>query len=365
MRTEYIHQQKAEYGRTAIAVLPIHYPKALLTAMDVLAVELWGPPGPPRGPAAGRLQSYVCAIARNALAFAAMGGLDGVDAVLYPHTCDALQGLATLLPDFGGTEKPALRYIHPKGGVRESSRKYVAAELRELADKLAKLTDTPLDLDRLRWAIGLHRNIDRLRATLLDSRARLASDDLTLYRTLRRGEYLWPEDHVQELEDLASELTPEPVRKDIPVMLTGIVPEPMSLLSRLNEAGAYVAADDYAAVGRRVVREQVSERADPFETLCDLAFAAPPCSTRAEAQQQRIEYLSSLYVRSGAAGLIIHTVSFCEPELFFIPAIRARFGSRGVPLLQLETELEQEPSAQAVTRIEAFVEMVDSARRQQ
>ena len=46
MRRQYIVEQQAR-GRKALAVLPVHYPKPLLTAMNVLAIELWGPPGAP------------------------------------------------------------------------------------------------------------------------------------------------------------------------------------------------------------------------------------------------------------------------------------------------------------------------------
>ena len=55
-RSESIRRHK-ESGGKALAVLPIHYPKEILTAMNILAVELWGPPGPPRGPDAGSLQT--------------------------------------------------------------------------------------------------------------------------------------------------------------------------------------------------------------------------------------------------------------------------------------------------------------------
>jgi len=87
-REPYIQRQRSEHGRKAVAVLPVHYPKELLTALDLLAVEVWGPPGAPRGDAAGRIQTYVCAVVRNALGFLASGGADGVDAALFPHTCD-------------------------------------------------------------------------------------------------------------------------------------------------------------------------------------------------------------------------------------------------------------------------------------
>jgi benzoyl-CoA reductase/2-hydroxyglutaryl-CoA dehydratase subunit BcrC/BadD/HgdB len=53
-------------------------------------------------------------------------------------------------------------------------------------------------------------------------------------------------------------------------------------------------------------------------------------------------------------------VKFCEPELFDLPAIRGAFAADGIPVLVLEGELERELSAQAVNRIEAFVELLEA-----
>jgi benzoyl-CoA reductase/2-hydroxyglutaryl-CoA dehydratase subunit BcrC/BadD/HgdB len=60
--------------------------------------------------------------------------------------------------------------------------------------------------------------------------------------------------------------------------------------------------------------------------------------------------------------VVLHLVKFCEPELFDVPALRSAFAKRGVPVLQLETELERELSAQTTTRLEAFVEMLSAGR---
>jgi benzoyl-CoA reductase/2-hydroxyglutaryl-CoA dehydratase subunit BcrC/BadD/HgdB len=73
-------------------------------------------------------------------------------------------------------------------------------------------------------------------------------------------------------------------------------------------------------------------------------------------------HLTALQVRAGARGVIVHGVKFCEPELFDVPAIRATFAARGIPVLLLEGELERELSAQAVTRIEAFLEVLAPGR---
>jgi benzoyl-CoA reductase/2-hydroxyglutaryl-CoA dehydratase subunit BcrC/BadD/HgdB len=357
-RREHIQAQRALHGRKALAVLPVHYPKELLTALDVLAVEVWGPPGAPRGHDAARIQSYVCPIVRNALAFLAAGGADAVDGALFPHTCDSVQQLATLAPDLGGWSKPAFTFHHPKGPARPASRALLEAELRALAAALEELTGRRLEPARLDAAVRLHDEIDGLRGALLDAPPR-GMTDADRYALLRRGEWLWPEDHRDELR-AACAAGGAPPRPGVPVLVTGYVPEPAAFLAALGAAGAHVAADDYAAVGRRVVRSPAGTGG--WERLVERYWAAPPCPTRSADQPGRMRYLAGLLERSGARGVIVHTVKFCEPELFDVPAIRAELAARRVPVLLLETELERELSAQTTTRLEAFVEMLSAGR---
>jgi len=363
-RKDHIARQREVHGRRSVAVLPVHYPKELLTALDILAVELWGPPGAPRGDAAGRLQTYVCALARNALAFLASGGADAVDGVLFPHTCDSIQGLATLATDFGGWSKRAFTFLHPKGPARPSARAFVESEMRSLAGALEELAGKRLEPARLAAALRLHAEIDAERAALLDARPRLAMTDPELYALLRRGEWLWPEDHLAELRAARAAVRERPVGHGVPVLVSGYVPEPLATLEALNRAGAYVAADDYAAVGRRVVRARATAGApdDPWALLVERYFAAPPCPTRSADEGSRVRHLEALADRSGARGALLHVQKFCEPELFDVPAIRRTFAARGLPVLLVEGELESELSAQAVTRIEAFVEMLSAGR---
>ncbi len=365
MRNAYIAKQKQENGRKVLAVLPISYPKEILTAMNILAVEIWGPPGPPRSAEAGRIQTYVCPIVRNALGFMAGGGIQAVDGVLFPHTCDSIQGLATQLPDLGEWPLPVFNFIHPKGDDRPSMRRYLKQELLSFAGDLQQLTGTVLDPAKLADAIRLHREIDALRMELIGRRRYVPQSDKEFYGALRKGEYLWPEEYLAELQELKKGLSDQPVQTGTPIMISGIVPEPMSIYDNLNEAGAVVVADDYAAIGRRITAFQPVQVAnDPFDTLVELYFKQPPCSTREGLIDPRRDYLMMRFRESEAQGVILHNIKFCEPELFDVPHLRKRFAEENIPLLYMEGELETELSGQAITRLEAFVEMASNGRRQ-
>jgi benzoyl-CoA reductase/2-hydroxyglutaryl-CoA dehydratase subunit BcrC/BadD/HgdB len=298
-------------------------------------------------------------VVRNALAFLAAGGADAVDGALFPHTCDSLQQLATLAKDLGGWAKPALVFQHPRGPLRASARAFLEAELRSLAAGLERLAGRGLEPARLARAIDLHEEVDALRAALLELGPRSGLGERARYALLRRGEWLWPEDHLEELR-AAPAPAADAAARGVPLLVTGYVPEPAGLLDALEAANAFVAADDWAAVGRRVVRGRTT--GDPWARLVARYEAAPPCPTRAADPGARMRHLVALFERSGARGVLIHTVKFCEPELFDVPAILATFAARGVPVLHVETELEGELSAQAVTRLEAFVELLSSGR---
>ena len=62
--------------------------------------------------------------------------------------------------------------------------------------------------------------------------------------------------------------------------------------------------------------------------------------------------------RSGARGLLVYDVKFCEPELFDLPMLRRHLQERGFPMLHVEMDLEKSLAQQTVTRIQAFVETI-------
>lgn len=360
-RLEYIEKQKREYSRKVIGVLPIYYPREILTSLDLLPVEIWGPPGFPAGAGAGLIQTYICPIVRNAMAFFESEMADIVDGLLFPHTCDSIQGLATLVPDWTNWSKPVFRFQHPRGADRPEAISYLRDEINSLIHSLERTFGVSMDMERLLTAIKWHEEAEALTRQLFNKRLHFRGSDVELYRLIRLGEFLRVEDHIPLLRKAVAELEDKPVSNAIPILITGYIPEPMGILDALNSAGAMVVADDYACVSRRIPIAE-GEMRNVEEKGIGLSIrrylSLPPCPTRVLNPHARISYLISLARNVGARGMVIHVVKFCEPELFEIPSIRRAFESQGIPVLFLETELETKLSSRNTTMIEAFVEML-------
>ena len=313
---------------------------------------------------AAHLQPYVCSIVRNALSFLQTGGLDVADLIIVPHACDSLQGLASILIDFVRPRQPVIPLYLPRGR-RESDAAFLADEFRSLYRRLEEITHrSPSNAD-LMASIRREEAADELLGQLHQRRMNLSLTLIEFYRLIRAREYL-PAEMFSDLARAAQAPSPGPSpaggeeggesRKGIPILLSGIVPEPMSLFESIAEMGGVVVADDLACCGRRLYPPGKSE--DAFRHLAESILGGPPDSTRGHPIQERLDHLVRLSQASGARGVVFYDVKFCEPELFDLPLLRKGLQEAGVPSVAIEVDLNDPLSHQALTRIEAFLEMM-------
>jgi benzoyl-CoA reductase/2-hydroxyglutaryl-CoA dehydratase subunit BcrC/BadD/HgdB len=360
-RTEVIAEARQRGDRIA-AVLPIHYPRALLRAHGVQPIEVWAPPH--QDPTAGNahFQAYACAIVRHGAALLLDGLGKDVDLILVPHTCDALQGLGSVLIDFIKPPQPVLTLYHPRAR-RPSDRAFLEQELRRLGRRLQEITGRqPTDAD-LHAAIDAEENAnDRLSRLCLHQVGRALSDR-ERYTLVRSREYLPAETFVGLVDAHAGEdAAPGPAprttgqRQPVRLMLVGIVPEPMSLFDALNEMGATVVADDLACGSRRLYRR--TQGPDPYARLAESLMSGPPDPTLGTPIAERTDHIAGRMRESGAQGLLVYDVKFCEPELFDLPLLRDHLAASKLPMLHVEFETATVIAQQTLSRIEAFVEML-------
>jgi benzoyl-CoA reductase/2-hydroxyglutaryl-CoA dehydratase subunit BcrC/BadD/HgdB len=190
----------------------------------------------------------------------------------------------------------------------------------------------------------------------LRAEGKLRSDNEEFYRVLRQGEFLHPNDFLPLLSEFAEASRGE-AKKGPGVVMSGVLPNPPELLSLLDELGVAIREDDLLNCSRRLLGSPSCQE-DPFEALADGYFAMPPCSTKNSPVEERLKRLLERIGRSGAKGVLFHTVKFCEPELFDIPQLVEGLKSKGVAALVMDSELNQGVSGQMRTRVEAFTEMI-------
>ena len=338
-----------EAQRPIAAVLPVHYPRALLRACGFQPLEVWGPSGD--GITSPHFQDYACGLVHHAASFL-LGDGAGVDVVLVPHTCDAMQGMASVLRDFVRPRAPVLTLYQPRER-READLAYLVAELHRLAEELSAVSGQRPSDGELMAAIRTEEEAASAFASLLSSRGQLALRDREFYALLRAREYLPAEDFTALATRAPRGASPA---SGVKLMLSGILPEPMELFDALNGMGSQVVADDLACVSRRLY--PVVEEADPWLRLARTLLGAPPEPTRGSPIPERLSWVKEKLTASGARGLLVWSVKFCEPELFYLPALCQGLEAAGLPVLHVEHDLSGALPSQALTRIEAFVEML-------
>ena len=341
-------------GMKIAAVMPFHYPRPLLRAHGFHPVEIWGPPHVDDLAVAPHFPEYTCKIVQKATSFLLSPEADCVDLVLMPHTCDSLQGMASVFRDFIHYPKPVLTLYHPRGR-RESDRRFLEGELRALSQQLGKLSkksqdDVTAALEReIEWEA---RATERM-AEMLEHRAEYAVSDREFYTCLRAREYLTPEEFLAAADALpkgnADLIGPG-------IVISGIVPEPMELFDHINEFGAHVIMDDLACVSRRLYAP--AEDTDPFARMARQYTAMPPDPTVSSPYQERFDYLTDKMAAKNARALMVYNTKFCEPELFYLPLLQQAVRDKGYGFLEIEMELDAKISQTVLNRINAFVEVI-------
>jgi benzoyl-CoA reductase/2-hydroxyglutaryl-CoA dehydratase subunit BcrC/BadD/HgdB len=355
-RKEYLKTQKEVHGRHLLGVFPAQYPREILWAFNILPVEIWDPPLEVSN-AGAHLQPYICSVVKLGLELILQGKCADLDGFLFPHTCDSIQNLTSIVTDYLGLEKPCYFFYHPKQPYKDSARSYYRDHLKYLVSRLENQWG-PLDRTELRKRIKQGQEVASLLGKIYDQRARgqLDSTNWEFYRVIRQGEFLHPDDYIPLLQQYLDSAAGE-ADGGLSVVLTGVLPNPPEILTLLDETGIRVSEDDFLNCSRRFTMPPSSAE-DPFEAMTESYFGMPPCTTKNSPLSVRLDALLDKIERGGAKGVIFYMVKFCEPELFDVPEMVEGLREKGILTLVMDVEINQGFGGQLATRVEAFAEML-------
>lgn len=345
-------------GKVA-GVFPGRYPREVLEAMGILPVEIWDPPNPPHK-AAAHLQPFVCSVAQRGLELVLQDKAI-VDMLLFPHLCDTMQNLFTIVRDILGTPLPCHTFYTVRNQSTAAALAYVAEQSRALARAMQPLAGAPCTEERLATAIEDARAATEGLNGIYRARAdgRWNGTNQAFYAMVRQREFLSSRALAATLnEALRCNQSAPQDEHSVRLVVSGVLPD-QSFLRLLDERRVVVAEDDYLACGRRFLRASRPDNPmPPFETVAWEQLHLPPCSTTASPVEQRLEFIVGLVRHSRAAGVLFHNVKFCEPELFDHPFLVQGLKQLQIPSMILESELHQQHAGQFETRLDAFLEMI-------
>jgi benzoyl-CoA reductase/2-hydroxyglutaryl-CoA dehydratase subunit BcrC/BadD/HgdB len=296
----------------------------------------------------------LCGLCKSALAWAMTVPGDRPVLAAIAGSCDGCRRLAPILRGLPGVAG-ALAFDLPRT-TTEADALHFAAELRGLHAALCARTGAEATEGALRAAIrdcnaaraAVREAIDAATAGRLPIRAAFDAAEAFLTRS--------PGEAARVAGDLLRDAKDAKAGRRPGVVLAGNLTLGPGLAEAIERAGARVVALDLCNV-ERAVRIAVAERGDPYEALARAVLSGGLCP-RFEPGIDWAERLADRAAKTGARGVVLASLKFCDNTLYAYPSARALLEGRGLSVLTLETDYVADVPGQVATRIEAFMEML-------
>ena len=362
-------EQSKKDGKKIIGTFCNFVPEELVFAAGAIPIRLVCGSQEPILPAEEVLPRNFCPLIKSSYGFTLTGfpHFDLSDVIIVPTTCDGKKKLSEMLSEV----KPTWVLEVPHTTETPQARELWLKELKLLKKQLETLTGNKITGKKLKAAVEMLNkkraatrrlyNIRKGPNPKIWGRDALMVTNLGLYDDPKR----WT-DRVNKLCDELEARTEIVCQPDAPrIMLTGspVVMPTWKIPVLIEESGGIIVVDDVCTGSKGLW--------DPVEvahfTMIDMLIGLAdkylmntcPCFTPNTARMDRIIALSQDYHINGA---LYHVLQACH--LYGMEQLRVEraLSELDIPVLNIETDYSQEDVEQIRTRVEAFIEMIQSKR---
>ena len=354
-----ILKHEKELDRPIIGVMPAYFPLELIEAAGGYPVQLWGN-NLPIEKADAYLQSYCCSVARSVMELELREISHMVKAYAFTSLCDTLINLREIYRQV--FSKPTLELSIPITRTEVARHNYLESIVKSVTSGLEKITGNKITPDSLRKAAKLYGRTRALQRRLYRVRAKTPGllKSLDFYSAIKSGFFLPGEVYNRMLEDLFAELeSKEALNGGGPkLLISGMVFDPLEIHKIIDELGACVVDDDFANGWRTVSKGDLNTE-NLVEGITDYLFNPAPCCCIYNPDNDRHPYLLDKVKQSGADGVLLWYVKFCEPDAFDRPQLMKHLKDANIPVSFIDLELTMTNFDAIRTRISAFCEILE------
>ena len=345
-------------GKRVVGWVEPYAPEEIIYAAGCIPAGLWGGEVELKK-ARTYLPSFACSIMQSVMEYENNGTYDILSAVLIPAHCDTLKC-------FGQKWKakcPAIPFVYPQNREPECSNAFLVSEYKMIISKLEKILDVKITDEALSDAIILYNNYRDAMRTFTEVAADYPQTitPTVRHKMIKAAYFMDKKDYIPVIRKITSLLRlkkPE-TWNGKKIVATGLTMEPTELLKIFEEFDLTVVADDLAQESRQF-RTDVPFYGTPIDSLAKQWQNHKACSLAFDPYKSRIKHIIDLAKTTGADGVVIALMKFCDPEEYDVPIIMEACEKAGLRLLTIEIDQQSNSFEQIRTRVQSFAESMDA-----
>jgi benzoyl-CoA reductase subunit C len=312
----------------------------------------------------GNAYLYVnnCSFSRSCLQMGLRGQYAALDGVIAGSTCDGARRLFDHWQRYIKT--PFARILTVPRKTTPASQQLYYEQVEGLKNDLEAYLGVVISDASLQDAIGVYNRSRDLLRRLYELRKRPAppisgAETMeVLNASFRMPKALFNKWLEQLLEELAP-FSPAGTGR-ARLMLVGSVLNNASFIKSIEDQGGLVVADELCTSTRYWSDPVVIDSGEPpLKAIARRYLSNFPCA-RMFPSQERFDRILKMVRDFRVEGVVSETIRYCVPYAHDLPPLRDRLAAVGVPTLALDVEYGTSGSGQVATRVQAFLEMIES-----
>jgi bzd-type benzoyl-CoA reductase N subunit len=146
------------------------------------------------------------------------------------------------------------------------------------------------------------------------------------------------------------------------IMIAGSALNNVEFIQSIEQIGGLVVTDELCTGTRYWADPVVVDHEEPLRAIARRYLNNFPCA-RMYPSDERFQRMLRLIREFRVDGVISQTIRYCSPYSNDLPLLSDLLSRNGVPMLSLDVEYGTSGSGQILTRVQAFLEMLEARRK--
>jgi bzd-type benzoyl-CoA reductase N subunit len=353
-----------QQGKKVVGFMCTYVPEEILYAAGILPVRLRAPNCVETTSADVYMSHLNCTFIRSCLEFTLEDKYKFLDGLVFTNSCDHVRRMYDILGEIRPTDFPLLYLISVPHKVNDDLIAWFRDELGRFKQTVEKTFGVEITDASLRNAIDVYNETRSLLRQLYDLR-KGKNPPLTGAETLSvivAGFSLPKNKYNELLRQLLDELGEREGISDYRARLmiagSGGCDNP-AYLQVMEDLGGLVVTDSLC-FGSRYFWEPVEVGNDPLLNLAKAYLNRPSCPRMVDNAGERSDYMKQMVNDFNVDGVVFQRIRYCDLWGGQLLYLEKEMKESNIPMLSIDREYSLGAVGQLRTRVQAFLERIES-----